>query len=247
MTSEATLAEQKSYTTYSLSTLSTSFSTPTVTILESRFLLAASGTTGFRTWNASLFLSTYLCSPSLLPHISGKTILELGAGTGFLSILCARYLQAKHVIATDGFPAVLSDLQTNLFLNGLEGSSRISTRELKWGHALAPAEDDAFLEGRKIDLVLGADVTYDRQALPALVSTFSDLVELFPKANILIASSIRNQETWERFKVSCGGAGFVIREVDWELKNEEEQEGPFYETGVETKIFWVAIAKDSMA
>lgn len=49
--------------------------------------------------------------------VKGKNVLELGAGTGFLSLLCAGELDARHVLATDGLAHVCESLQVNVDLN----------------------------------------------------------------------------------------------------------------------------------
>ncbi|OBT72314.1 hypothetical protein VF21_09306 [Pseudogymnoascus sp. 05NY08] len=259
---EAVAAQEKSYVTYTLSNLlrepsslppsSSSPSSPslpptdppTITILESRNLLGGTGTTGFRTWEASLQLSSFLSSPLLLPSLSlrGKSVLELGSGTGYLSICCAKYLGASHVTATDGFDTVMTDLGTNLFINDLQDSSLVSTRELKWGHALLGNEDATFLEHRSPDFIIGADVTYDAAALPSLVATLRDLLELFPKAQVVIASTVRNEETYGKFLGLCGKYGFVLEQLGWEAVEAEGQRGPFYETVMPVRICRITAA-----
>jgi len=72
-----------------------------------------------------------------------------------LSILCARWLEAEHVAATDGNDGVVEALETNLFLNGLQDSERISSRSLKWGRALDEGESG---EQSVVDVVIGADI-----------------------------------------------------------------------------------------
>ena len=149
-------AQQKSYVTYTAPI--SGRDAAQVTLLEAPSLLASSGTTGFRTWEAALFLGAYLSSPEGNHFVSGKSILELGAGTGFLSIFCVKHLGAQRVLATDGSQMVISDLQSNLHLNGLEGSEVIQTTILQWGHALIGGNADGRKDGRSYDLVLGADV-----------------------------------------------------------------------------------------
>lgn len=131
---------------------------PEVTLLEARSLLASSGTTGLRTWEAALLLGTYLFSSTGRYNVQNKNIIELGAGTGFLSVLCAKHLGAKYVLATDGCGEVVNDLESNFFLNGLDGTEVISAAVLSWGHMLT----DDMLKGadgnRSYDLVVGADV-----------------------------------------------------------------------------------------
>ena len=154
--SASAAAQQKSYVTYTAPILGPD--TAQFTLLEAPSLLGSSGTTGFRTWEAALFLGAYLSSPERANFISGKSILELGAGTGFLSILCAKYLSAQHVLATDGSQMVINDLKSNLHLNGLEGSELIQTAILPWGHTLIGGVVDGRRHNRSCDVVLGADV-----------------------------------------------------------------------------------------
>ena len=154
--SASAAAQQKSYVTYTAPSLGRDAAQ--VTLLEAPSLLASSGTTGFRTWEAALFLGAYLSSPEGAQFTSGKSILELGAGTGFLSIFCAKKLSAQRVLATDGSQLVINDLKANLHLNGLEGSELIQTAILQWGHALIGGVADGRKDSRSYDVVLGADV-----------------------------------------------------------------------------------------
>jgi predicted nicotinamide N-methyase len=238
--SEAVAVQQKSYVTYTLSSLfDSSASPPMITLLESRNLLAAAGTTGFRTWDACLHLGSYLSSPKCSVPIANKTILELGAGTGYLSILCAKYLGASHVTATDGADTVVSEMGTNFYLNELQDESRITAKELQWGYPLLGGEQIEWNSGRKIDVVLGADVTYDETAHPALVATFGELEELYPGVVIVIAATVRNEKTFEKFLKSCNGNGFVVQDIQFPVQKPEVQAGPFYTEGILIQLFCI--------
>lgn len=154
--SEELSVQEKSYVTYTAP--SQALSAPQVTLLEARSLLASSGTTGLRTWEAALHLGTYLFTSESGNLVAGKNIIELGAGTGFLSVLCAKHLGAKHVLATDGDGGVIDDISTNIYLNSLERTGLVETTVLEWGHALV---DEVFEDGEgtlEYDLILGADV-----------------------------------------------------------------------------------------
>ena len=154
---EAVAAQTKSYVTYTIP--STAINAPSLTVLEGRNLLASSGVTGFRTWEAALHLGTFLCGTTGLELVKGKNILELGAGTGFISMLCAKHLNSKYVLATDGSGEVIDDLVSNLYLNDLDESPLIDATVLKWGHALiGESLSENYDANITYDLVIGADV-----------------------------------------------------------------------------------------
>ena len=202
---------------------------PSVTLLESPSLLAAERVTGLRTWEAALYLGTYLDSPAGRPWVQGRNILELGAGTGLVSLLCAKHLGARFVMATDGSNEVVHNLEANLGFNGLAGSSKIKTGLLKWGHALVGEILDAVTdwddheprEAFKYDLVIGADVvsemfprdllfyltvafeTYDDKSIRPLVSTLRELFTRNPQSKALILATLRNEQTFTKFLDAC--------------------------------------------
>lgn len=225
---ETTTAKQRCYVTYYLSLLQPELPAgpPHITLLESRYLISASGTTGLRTWEAALHLGQYLCAnPSL---VENKRVLELGTGTGYTAVLCAKYLGSDHVIASDGSDEVINKLPDSFFLNSLQGSDKISAMELKWGHALVGTEEQAWNGGRKLDVVLGADITYDVRVIPALVATLEELAALHPGISILIAATERNRATFETFLDLCGRRGFTVGHALFPVPPRSEQNGPFY-------------------
>lgn len=149
-------AQQKCYLTYT-APLSSS-PCPELTLLEAHSVLASAGTTGLKTWEAALCLGTFLFSSSGRRLIHGRTILELGAGTGFLSILCAKYLEARFVLATDGNVDVIRDLDSNIVLNQVEDTNLITTTVLEWGHIPSEIFRNNLEGTHTYDLILGADV-----------------------------------------------------------------------------------------
>lgn len=155
--SEATEVQQKSFVTYSFPKFAATdhdLHAPTVTILEARSVISGQGTTGLRTWEAALHLGKYLAlhGESL---VKGKNVLELGAGTGLVSLFAAKYLEPSYVAVTDGDEAVVDSISTNLYLNGLEGSKRISSLVYRWGRMLSETQ---FAIEEPFDVVLGADL-----------------------------------------------------------------------------------------
>jgi len=226
----STAALQKSYVTYTAPIYTEDAHTSlTVTTLESRSLLSNSGVTGLRTWEGALHLGAYIASPAGRALLQGKTVLELGAGTGFLSIFCAKHAGAVYVLATDGDGGVVDDIGANIYLNGLENSGKIESTVLKWGHAIFDELLSHTEEERIYDLVLGADVvspslqslvfvcptniliitrhlmlkTYDVDAISTLVATLRDLFVKYPRMTALIAATVRKQTTLEAFTNAC--------------------------------------------
>lgn len=162
LTSEAAAALQKSYVTYSFSSGDISpVSLKQVTLLENRSLLFAAGTTGLRTWEAALHLGSYLASPRGREHVSGRKVLELGAGTGLLSILASRHLGASHVLATDGDGSVIESIKSNFFLNGLDINPNVECAILRWGTYLGGMDHEGVMSGM-FDIILGSDIVSTR-------------------------------------------------------------------------------------
>ncbi|KAL7276439.1 hypothetical protein RUND412_000578 [Rhizina undulata] len=190
---------------------------PAITLLESRNVISGAGTTGLRTWEAALALGEYLianhlcqmykntpypCAPRIVGH--RDNILELGAGTGILSIILAR-LGAIRVLATDGNAGVCDALEKNMDVNGV--SDVVAVRQLWWGQE--EDQDEAF------DVVVGADVTYDSSVIPSLVSQLKSLFARNPRVKVVISATIRNEETYGTFRNSCAKNGLILAEQLW--------------------------------
>lgn len=247
---EAVEAQQKCLVTYHMSLLP---SPADIHILENRSLISAGGITGFRTWEAALHLSQFLCVNRRL--IAGKRVLELGAGTGYISVLCAKHLGAAHVTASDGAEEVVDTLADNFALNGLEcdfsssHSTCISRKLLKWGHAMVGTEEPEWNGGQKIDLIIGADITYDRKANPSLVSTLQELQEIYPEAEIIISITQRNVETFSVFQDACARCGLRMEELGFSAQEQQDvlnlrgqphgPLAPFYSTPARIRIFHI--------
>ncbi|ODA78909.1 hypothetical protein RJ55_04499 [Drechmeria coniospora] len=245
---EAASARQRCYVTYRLSALARdpdevgggSAEVPDVTLLESRSLISAGGTTGLRTWEAALHLGQYLCANAAI--VSGKRVLELGAGTGYLSILCAKHLSCASAVASDGSDDVVDHLADNLLLNGLRDASRVRPTTLKWGQALVGVDERPGNGGGPVDVVLGADITYDQSVLPALVATLLDLFELYPLVEVYISATQRNEETFEAFLDASRRKGLVVEDIEFPMPTRQRQQAPFYSGRVPIRLCGVSKA-----
>ncbi|MDC7817033.1 MULTISPECIES: class I SAM-dependent methyltransferase [Pseudomonas] len=100
-------------------------------------------------WASGLALARYLAEH---PHwVQGKRVLDFGAGSGVAAIAAAK-AGALEVVACDLDPLAIAACRANAALNDVELS--YST--------------DFFAEADRFDLILVADVLYDRANLPLL-------------------------------------------------------------------------------
>ncbi|XDG02630.1 hypothetical protein ABKA04_002245 [Annulohypoxylon sp. FPYF3050] len=121
---------------------------------------------GLQTWGASVVFSDLICAsparfgfaPSILSP--SPRIIELGAGTGLVSLVLAKALPLlgftnSTVIATDYHPTVLANLEINALKAG------VKTCALDWSDPVLVAPLDS-----PADMLIATDVIYDlRHAL----------------------------------------------------------------------------------
>ncbi|KAF9246900.1 putative methyltransferase-domain-containing protein [Melanogaster broomeanus] len=113
-------------------------------------------------WPAGEVLANYLAFRGE-GHCKGKTILELGSGTGLVGLVAGAL--GGDVWITDQAP-LLDIMRTNVKLNHLESSVTVS--ELNWGEVVSS-------EIPRPDVILAADCVYFEPAFPLLVETLSEL------------------------------------------------------------------------
>src|SRR6266702_1734250 len=122
---------------------------------------------GLQSWASSILLAECMCANlsrfGLEATICGESlrVLELGAGTGLLSITAARILARAQsrspplIVATDFHSDVLAHLQRHVDTN--DNACGVLVWELDWSR---PNLDDAPLE-KAFDVILAADVVYE--------------------------------------------------------------------------------------
>jgi predicted nicotinamide N-methyase len=134
---------------------------------------------GLQSWASSILLAERICAYpgkfnlDVTSRGGGLRVLELGAGTGLLSITVARMAANEQfrtpppfIVATDFHPDVLANLQRNVDTNG--DSNSILVRELDWSRPnLGSMPFD-----RPFDVILAADVVYE----PSHASLIADCV-----------------------------------------------------------------------
>ncbi|KAG7273682.1 hypothetical protein CRUP_017435 [Coryphaenoides rupestris] len=131
-------------------------------------------------WPAALALCSYLESQQLL----GRTVLELGAGTGLVTIVSC--LLGAAVTATD-LPDVLGNLTANVMRN-TRGRCRYVPRvaALSWGEGLELHFPRAL---HRYNYVLAADVVYHHDFLEQLLLTMQHFCQ--PGTTLLWANKVR--------------------------------------------------------
>jgi len=127
---------------------------------------------GLQTWGSASILAEKMCAdPATYLKLDGvrKTIriLELGAGTGLLSMVLGKlqsspFIRDRNIrldiVATDYHPAVLKNLRENVARNFSVNTIHVAT--LDW--AAPPLLDEV----EKYDIIFAADVIYHQQHAP---------------------------------------------------------------------------------
>ncbi|PGH06251.1 hypothetical protein GX51_02448 [Blastomyces parvus] len=207
---------------------------------ENRNLILASGTTGFRTWEAALHLGTYLTTPEGSSLIEGKNVVELGSGTGFLSMYCLKCLGARSVTATDRDPALISTIKDCAMRNDLS-CSRISADIWEWGTPFQPNRLASSGEPHQsFDVALGADLIYDLDLVPLLAATLRELFDKHRINEFIMSATLRNPATFDAFLKRCEASGLDCRRVNFESPPLESQDGFFHSTDVPIRTYRIS-------
>ncbi|GKZ39723.1 protein fam86a [Aspergillus brasiliensis] len=225
----------------------------TILTSESRSAIITAGTTGHRTWEAALHLATYLSSTAAgRAHIAGKKVLELGAGTGMVSMFCARYLQPEVVVATDRELGLMRQIGDCAGRNGLDWGGVFKGWIWEWGRELSRGngeddedDDDEDEKGEvenddekvEFDVALGADLIYDIDLVPLLVQTVKSLFEKYAVKEFLISATLRNERTFGAFLKACEDSDLKVERIPFESPAEDQQTGFFHSTAIPIRTY----------
>ena len=159
--------EDEDETTPSVAAVSSSV----ITVHQNRDGEIAVDPTARWVWDSCPRLCEYLCESQVATTIRGKSVIELGAGTGLPGLVCSR-LGAKSVTLTD-LPSELDLLRLNVDENKRDGygDAPVDVRACAWGKL------DAF-SGERFDVVIVSDVLYHQphETMRALAETLKALV-----------------------------------------------------------------------
>lgn len=142
------------------------------------------GRLGSEIWTAAVALGLYLVKES--SKVTGKQILELGAGVGLPSLVCQYELGASNVVATDfwdpdeffstGGDAPGRSFGENLYFNLCQGKvikpfdQQTMAQRLDWTDLDSIKAALATFEGGTPDLIVGSDLVYHPEIVEPLIS-----------------------------------------------------------------------------
>ena len=127
--------------------------TKSLQILQER---SSGSATGWLVWPVAQSLCKFLVEHS--DHICGKSVLEVGAGTGLVGLTCAS-LGSELVVITDmadSLPICRSNVSTNISL--IPASCKVYVEELLWG--CKPHLEALLGMHGAFDVIVASDVVY---------------------------------------------------------------------------------------
>lgn len=167
---------------------------------------------GKQVWRGSLLLADYILFQREL--FRGRTVLELGAGTGLASIVAATV--ARTVYCTDVGADLLAMCQQNIILNShltAAGGGIVKVKELNWleddlctdpTFPFSWSQEDISDLHEHTTILLAAEVFYDDDLTDALFKTLSRLAHQLKNACVAILSvEKRLNFTLRHLDVTC--------------------------------------------
>ncbi|XP_068186167.1 S-adenosylmethionine-dependent methyltransferase domain-containing protein isoform X2 [Antennarius striatus] len=149
-------------------------------------------TYGALVWPGATCLCQFLENNQQQVNLMDKTVLEIGAGTGLLSIVAS--LLGARVTATD-LPEILSNLTFNLQRNTKSRSRHApQVAALTWGQSLAR---DFPQPSHRYDYVLAADLVFPHDYLKELLETMQHFCRPGSRTTLLWANKIRFESDLE--------------------------------------------------
>ncbi|XP_063828294.1 methyltransferase-like protein 22 [Ostrinia nubilalis] len=137
---------------------------------------------GLQVWRGAFLLGDLLIHLGLNGRLAGKTVLELGAGTGLTSFVASLY--AKKVICTDiDVGGILELIKLNAKYNAKLIKSDFKVLPLDF---MANWTPELTNEIKQTDIIIAADVIYDDDVTAAFVSTIQKVLNTTPPKTLYV-------------------------------------------------------------
>jgi len=160
---------------------------------------------GVALWPAAIALAHELADRA--DELRGKSVLELGAGTGLPGLVAAHV--GARVVQTDYQEDALSVCGLNALRNGIEG---VDLRQVDW-----TAWDDA----DAYDYIIGSDILYADRMHPSLRRILTR--NLAPGGHALLSDPLR--QTSQLFLEGLDRDGWQIVMSSWKIGEGEDERG----------------------
>jgi len=137
---------------------------------------AIEDTTGLGIWCASLVMSRWLASSSMVQRMKNKTVCELGAGCGIPGLTTAVHGSPSSVIITDLNPETIDNIRHNIELNNTSSindekkTTTVTAASIDWG-------DESTYPSNKLDYVICSDCIYQKDIVPLLKKVVTGLID----------------------------------------------------------------------
>ncbi len=216
-----------------------------VTLLEENNIISQ-GTTGLTSWQGACALFDWIMSKE--KNFEGKRILELGSGCGLAGISLLKRQALESYTFTDCHSKVLDAIKFNVRLNfqddladqcdldqvltrgppqsdqdfnlSLLSGPKLSVRCLDWVTARNEDLKEAFVN--QVDIIMGADIVYERSLIEPLVRVIQIVLDLNPKTVAFIACTERSKTTIECFENALAKANLLYKIIHKMFYSPEE-------------------------
>lgn len=200
-----------------------------IVTVKSEFAVISAGTTGLSIWEGSQALAEFCLGNE---HMFGnKKLLELGSGVGLTGISVILSCYPSEYIFTDNHDTVLNLIRENVSTSlstadqtpmrfddemstSLYGDTKVSVMKLAWDRL-----NDFTADFIIPDLILGADLIYDKD----LFQPLCDTLKLFFRRNknlvAIFACTIRDPATYKDFRDTLSRNHFLVVKLDVPIPN----------------------------
>jgi hypothetical protein len=166
-------------------------------------------------WEGSRIICSFIKSNKDL--VAGKNVIELGAGTGLVSIVAKLVCNANQVTATDGDHVAMGIIRENLVMN----KAPVEAAFLRWGEQIQLPDIGRY------DVIVAGDVIYKEELPPLFFRTVKDILSasMPTKPCVLFLCHIpRGGVTHEQVQKVAKGIGLDILILPFTLPEDCEND-----------------------